>query len=97
MFLMAETGSLPRRFRESRLIKAGELRLIEQASVLLAAADELDSRMAPNESASKLGIFRTGGDWKIVTPGWSPVSAPELRNRWHRAFGNGVRIERGEP
>ena len=96
IFLLAETGRLPRRFRESRLLRPEELRLLEQAAVLLVVADELDSRMAPAMPANAVQVARAGDGWQIVTPSWSPVSAPNLQNKWRKAFGNDVRIERGE-
>lgn len=95
--LAAEFGTLPRRFRQSRLLSPEELRLIGQAAVMLVMADELDGRMPQETEANAVTIGREEGTWRIATPSWSPVAAPDLAARWNKAFGQDVRIERGAP
>ena len=95
--LAAEFDTLPRRFRQSRLLSAAELRLIQQAAAILVAADELDGRLPQGTAANVVTIGREDGTWRITTPGWSPVAAPKLPARWEKAFAEGVQIERGAP
>ena len=97
ILLAAEFETLPRRFRQSRLMSAAELRLIQQAAAILVTADELDGRLPPGTSANAITIGREEGTWRIVTPGWSPVAGPDLPGRWRKAFAENVRIERGAP
>ena len=97
ILLAAEFDTLPRRFRQSRLMSAAELRFIQQAAAILLTADELDGRLPPGTSAHAVTIGREEGNWRITTPSWSPVAAPGLPAKWKRAFGQDVRIERGAP
>lgn len=97
ILLAAEFTTLPKRFRESCLLSAADMRLIEQAAVMLVAADELDGRLAQGKTANEVTIGRDGGTWRITTPGWSPVAAPDLAAKWTRAFADDLRIERGAP
>ena len=97
ILLAAEFDNLPRRFRQSRLLCPGELRLIQQAAAILIAADELDGRLPQETEANAVTICREQGTWRIVTPSWSPVAAPDLMARWNKAFEEDVRIERGTP
>lgn len=94
ILLAAEFATLPARFRKSDLLPAEDLRLIEQAAVILVAADELDGRLAQGMPANAVTIGRTSGAWRISTPGWSSVAAPDLPPRWKRAFAEDLRIER---
>ncbi len=95
--LAAEFPELPRRFRQSRLMCPAELRLIQQAAVMLVTADELDNRLPEGTAANAVTIGREEGTWRITTPGWSPVAAPGLPDRWKKAFAQDMRIERGTP
>ena len=97
ILLAAEFDTLPRRFRQSRLLCAAELRLIQQAAAILVAADELDGRLPQGTEANAVTISRAKGTWRIASPGWSPVAAPGLAARWNKAFDEDVRIERGAP
>ena len=97
ILLAAEFNTLPRRFRQSRLLCPAELRLIQQAAVILVAADELDGRLSQGTEASAVTISREKGTWRIATPNWSPVAAPDLPARWNRAFAEDLRIERAAP
>ena len=97
ILLAAEFDTLPRRFRQSRLLCAAELRLIQQAAAILVAADELDGRLPQGTGANAVTISRAKGTWRIASPGWSPVAAPGLAARWNKAFDEDVRIERGAP
>ena len=74
--LAAEFDTLPRRFRQSRLMPPAELQLIHQAAAILVTADELDGRLPPETAANAVTIERQKGTWRILTPGWSPVAAP---------------------
>lgn len=95
--LAADFPELPRRFRQSRLMCDAELRLIQQAAVMLVTADELDGRLPQGTAANTVTIRQEEGTWSIATPGWSSVAAPDLLGRWKRAFAQDVRIERGAP
>ena len=97
ILLAVEFDTLPRRFRQSRLLCPGELRLIQQAAVILIAADELDGRLPQGTEANAVTISREEGTWRIVTPSWSAVAAPGLPEKWNKAFAEDVRIERGAP
>ena len=92
--LAAEFGPMPRRFRQNRLVSPAELRLIEQAAVMLITADELDGRMPKGMPANAVTIGRETGAWRITTPSWSAVAAPGLPAKWKKAFAEDVRIER---
>lgn len=94
ILLAAEFTTLPRRFRKSDLLSAEDLRLIDQAAVILVAADELDGRLAQGMPANAVTIGRERGTWRISTPGWSSVAAPDLPTRWKKAFAEDLRIER---
>ena len=95
--LAAEFPELPRRFRQSRLMCAAELQLIQQAAVMLVTADELDGRLPQGTGANAVTISQEEGTWLITTPSWSSVAAPDLPARWKRAFAQDMRIERGAP
>ena len=95
--LAAEFGTLPRRFRRSRLMSTADLRLIDQAAVMLVTADELEGRLPQGIGANVVTIGREEGTWRIKTPSWSPVAAPDLPAKWIKAFAQDVRIERGTP
>lgn len=97
ILLAAEFDALPRRFRQSRLLCAAELPLIQQAAVTLLVADELDGRLPLGMAADAVTIGNEAGTWRISTPGWSPVAAPNLPAKWKKAFAQDVRIERGAP
>ncbi len=92
--LAAESGSLPRRFRQNRLVSPVELQLIEQAAVMLITADELDGRMPKGMAANAVTIGREEGTCRIATPSWSAVAAPGLPAKWKKAFAEDVQIER---
>ena len=94
ILLAAEFMVLPHRFRKSDLLSADDLRLIEQAAVILVAADELDGRLAQGTPANAVTIGQESGTWQITTPGWSSVAAPDLPVKWKRAFAEDLRIER---
>ena len=95
--LAAESGPLPRRFRQNRLVSPAELRLVDQAAVMLLTADELDGRMPKGMAANAVTIGREEGTWRIATPSWSAVAAPSLPAKWKKAFAEDVRIERSAP
>ena len=95
--LAAEFGPMPRRFRQNRLVSPAELRLIEQAAVMLITADELDGRLPRGMGANAVTIGRENRTWRITTPSWSAVAAPGLAAKWKKAFAEDVRIERGTP
>ena len=95
--LAAEFGTLPGRFRRSRLLSTADLRLIGQAAVMLVTADELDGRLPLGVRANVVKIGGEEGTWRITTPSWSPVAAPDLPARWRKAFAKDIRIERGAP
>ena len=95
--LVAESGPLPRRFRQNRLVSPAELRLVDQAAVMLLTADELDGRMPKGMAANAVTIGREEGTWRIATPSWSAVAAPGLPAKWKKAFAEDVRIERSAP
>ena len=95
--LAAESGPLPRRFRQNRLVSPAELRLVDQAAVMLLTADELDGRMPKGMGANAVTIGREEGTWRIATPSWSAVAAPSLPAKWKKAFAEDVRIERSAP
>ena len=97
ILLAAEFDTLPRRFRQSRLMSPAELRLIRQAAAILVTADELDGRLPQGTAANVVTIRREDGTWRIVTPSWSPVAGPDLPGKWRKAFAENMRIERGEP
>ena len=97
ILLEAEFETLPRRFRQSRLLRPEEQRLIRQAAAILITADELDGRLPRGTAANAVTICREAGTWRIITPSWSPVAAPNLPVRWHNAFDEDVLIERGAP
>lgn len=95
ILLMSEIGRLPRRFRRSRLLSRQELRLIDQAAMMLELADRLDSRLPLDMPAATVRIGRKSGMLTIKTPGWSPVAAPGLAARWQETFGEAISIARG--
>ena len=95
ILLMSEIGRLPRRFRRSRLLSRQELRLIDQAAMMLELADRLDSRLPLGMPAATVRIGRKSGKLTIKTPGWSPVAAPGLAARWQETFGEAISIARG--
>lgn len=96
ILLASESGRLPRRFRRSRLLSRQEVRLIDQAALMLELADRLDSRLPLGRPAATVQIERKSGMLTIETPGWSPVAAPELAARWQETFGEAISIARGE-
>ncbi len=95
ILLMSEIGRLPRRFRRSRLLSRQELRLIDQAAMMLELADRLDSRLPLGMPAATVRIGRKSGMLTIKTPGWSAVAAPGLAARWQETFGEAISIARG--
>ena len=96
ILLASESGRLPRRFRRSRLLSRQEVRLIDQAALMLELADRLDSRLPLGRPAATVQMGRKSGMLTIKTPGWSPVAAPELAARWQETFGEAISIARGE-
>ena len=96
ILLASESGRLPRRFRRSRLLSRQEVRLIDQAALMLELADRLDSRLPLGRPAATVQMRRKSGMLTIETPGWSPVAAPELAARWQETFGEAISIARGE-
>ena len=96
ILLASESGRLPRRFRRSRLLSRQEVRLIDQAALMLELADRLDSRLPLGLPAATVQMGRKSGMLTIKTPGWSPVAAPELAARWQKTFGEAISIARGE-
>ena len=97
ILLAAEFGTLPRRFRQSRLLCPEVQRLIHQAAVILVIADELDGRLPQGTAANAVTIGKVGKVWRIITPSWSSVAGLDLPAKWKRAFAEDVRIERGAP
>lgn len=97
ILLAAEFGTLPRRFRQSRLLCPAVQRLIHQAAVILLIADELDGRLPQGMAANTVTIGREESGWRIETPAWSPVAAPNLPRKWNMAFAEDLRIERSGP
>ena len=96
ILLECEHGRIPPRFRRSRLLTGEDVRLIGQAAAILALADELDRRLPPNCPADAVQAGRQAGELTVRTPGWSSVAAPEISARWHRAFGENIRVARCE-
>ena len=96
ILLASESGRLPRRFRRSRLLSRPEVRRVDQAALMLELADRLDSRLPPAHPAASVQIGRKSGMLTVKTPGWSPVAAPDLPARWLAAFGESIRIARGD-
>ncbi len=96
ILLVCERGRIPPRFRRSRLLPAEDINLIGQAAVILALADELDSRLPPDCPASAVQLGKRQGNLTVSTPGWSQVAAPELPARWRKAFGENIQITRCE-
>ena len=96
VLLAAENCRLPRRFRKSRLLPGNDAHLVRQAAVILTLADQLDGRLPPELPAGVVQAGRKSGTLTITTPGWSPAAAPDIRTRWPAAFGENIRIARGE-
>ncbi len=97
ILLAAEFGILPKRFRQSRLMSPAEVRLVQQAAVMLVTSDELDGRLPQGMAANTVTIGREESGWRIETPAWSPVAAPNLPRKWNMAFAEDLRIERSGP
>jgi exopolyphosphatase/pppGpp-phosphohydrolase len=96
ILLEAETGQLPRRFRNSRLLSRDDAMLVRQAAAVLLVADELDRRLPPDCSGDVVQIGGQSGTLTVTTPWWSVLAGPGIRDRWRKAFGEEIHIGRGE-
>ena len=96
ILLVAETGKLPRRFRESRLFAGDDAKLVRQAAAILLAAEELDRRLPPDCSDGIVQIGRQSGTLTVTTPWWSSVAGPGIQDRWSKTFGEAINIGRNE-
>ena len=94
ILLAAETGRLPRRFRESRLFPQDDAALVKQAAAMLLVADELERRLPPDCSDGVVEIGRQSDRVIITTPWWSAVAGPRIPHRWMRSFGYKLHIGR---
>ncbi len=97
ILLEAETGLLPRRFSESRLLPGDDAMLVKQAAAALRVADELERRLPPDCNESVVQIGRQSGKLTVTTPWWSAVAGPGIQDKWLQSFGGEIHIRRSEP
>ena len=97
ILLETETGLLPRRFRESRLLPGDDAMLVKQAAAMLRVADELERRLPPDCNDAVVQIGRQSGTLTVTTPWWSAVAGPGIRDKWLQSFGDEIHIRRSEP
>ncbi len=96
ILLTAERGRVPRLYRNTALLTAGDKRRLGQAAAALRVADELDRRLPPGCPAESVSISRECGVVSVVTPAWSKASAAGIGERWESEFNQPIHIRRGE-
>ena len=94
ILLAAERGRLPRKYRRSGLLSQNDRGRVEQAAVILLAADELERRLPPQLPPDAVRISRNGGGLEVVTPAWSSRAGDDVSKRWEWIFGQPIMIRR---
>ena len=94
ILLAAERGRLPRKYRRSSLLSQGDQERVGQAAVILLAADELERRLPPDQSADAVEISSAEGGLRVSTPAWSMKAGQAIGDRWQQEFGQPIFIRR---
>lgn len=94
ILLAAERGRLPRKYRRSSLLSQGDQERVGQAAVILLAADELERRLPPDQSADVVEIYSAEGGLRVSTPAWSMKAGQAIGDRWQQEFGQPIFIRR---
>ena len=96
ILLVAESGRLLSRFRNSRLLRDKDRHRIDQAAAILNLSDELESRLPPDCGAQSIVARRNDGGIIVKTPVWSANAVPAIRSRWDKVFREELLIVGGE-